>query len=156
MLRQNSLMVPDRVPVASTTSPYPFRWVSSTIPHRVSSILVLTARILFQFHHRNLPFFYLSPFTGSSFKRRKCHPEQAYWLQKWLLSNEKDSNTILPLNIWRLEVKRKLTEQTLAKNEKFLVIFPCCYFSASTRSSIGLLPLQKKKQTFSFETIEHC
>ena len=26
-------------------------------------------------------------------------PEQAYWLQKRLLSKEKDSNTILPL--WR-------------------------------------------------------
>ena len=44
--------------------------------------------------------------SQSSFKRIQCHPEQAYWLQKWLLSNEKDSNTILPLNIWRLEVKR--------------------------------------------------
>ena len=51
--------------------------------------------------------FLISPQESqSSFKRRQCHPEQAYWLQKWLSSNEKDSNTILPLNIRRLEVKR--------------------------------------------------
>ena len=67
--------------------------------------LCLQPGFFFSFTIGIFPFF-IFRHSQSSFKRRHCHPEEAYWLQKWLLSNEKDSNTILPLNIWRLEVKR--------------------------------------------------
>ena len=116
--------------------------------------LCLQPGFFFSFTIGIFPFF-IFRHSQSSLKRRHS-PWTSLLTAKMTLIKRKGLEYSPALKYMKTWGKTLTNWTGLAKNGKFLVIFPCCYSSANTRSLIGLPPLQKKKQTFSFETIERC